>query len=260
MGMQGPVDVLVTRRELSHRSTVVRPRLWSAGVPQDELCRVADGLSVVSPGFACLQLARRASLVRTVLLASELCGTFSACPVPACVQAVLQKLVDKRALPRLDGWAPCLDAKGKITDLWSRRALATPSELRRIAESSGSLGGTSRLLEATRLLEPGTASPFEVQTGVILGFSRRRGGEGQAGFVHNQRIALTPEARALARRTSCYCDPYWEEGLGLECQSAIVHNVGGSYLSDADRTAALELMGVKVLPATYGQLTTEACE
>lgn len=85
----------------------------------------------------------------------------------------------------------------------------------------------------TRLVNAGAASPFEAKAGVILGFSCRRGGEEQGGFVHNQRIALTSEARALARRFSCYCDPYWSEGLDLKCQSRLVHDVGSSFLSVA---------------------------
>ncbi len=104
---------------------------------------------------------------------------------------------------------------------------------------------------------PGAASPFEAQTGVILGFSRQRGGEGHTGFSHNRRIALSREARALARRASCYCDLYWDEGLDLECQSKLAHASGSGYLSDADRATALELMGISVLPVTYAQLTTE---
>lgn len=256
--MEGPVDVLVTRREQTRRATIVRPRLWSAGVPQGELSRISDDLRVVSPGFALLQLARRASLARTVLLAAELCGSFAVYSAPECLREVLQRLVDANLLPRMGGWEPCLDREGKLTDLWSRKPLVTPADLRRIAEQSPSPGGRERLLEAARLVTPGAASPFEARAGIILGFSRRRGGEGQDGFAHNQRIALTPEARALAGRLSCYCDLYWREGLDLECQSRLAHDVGSSFLSDSDRTAALKLIGVEVLPVTYRQLKNEA--
>lgn len=254
--MEGPVDVLVTSRTQSRRATVVRPRLWSAGVPAAELRRVAEGLQVVSPAFGLLQLARRATLERTVLLASELCGSFAVYAPSACLREVLQELARAGALPRMGGWAPCPDREGAITDLWTRRPLVTPDDLRRVASESESSGGRARLLQAAELVVPGAASPFEVSCGVILGFSRRRGGEGQAGFVHNRRVALSAEARALARRASCYCDLYWDEGVDLECQSRLAHDAASSYLSDADRAAALELMGVRVLPVTYGQLTS----
>ena len=221
------------------------------------MTRISDGVGVVGPAQALLQIASRASPVQTVLLATELCGTFSVYDAPECVREVLQTLIEGQRLPRLDGWWPCLDEKGQLTNLWTRRPLVSKQGLIRAGESASGRRGRTRLLRAAELVVPGAASPFEAQAGVILGFSRRLGGEGHAGFVHNRRIVLSREARALARRASCYCDLYWDEGLDLECQSKLSHATGEGYLSDADRAAALELMGVTVLPATYAQLTTE---
>lgn len=257
VGAEEPVDVLVTRREQSRRATLVRPRFWRSGVPESCVTRISEGVGVVGPAQALLQIASRASLVQTVLLATELCGTFSVYDAPECVREVLQSLIKDRLLPRLDGWWPCLDEKGRLTDLWTRRPLVSKQGLIRAGESATARRGRTRLLRAAELVVPGAASPFEAQTGVILGFSRRLGGEGHTGFAHNRRIVLSREARALARRASCYCDLYWDEGLDLECQSKLSHATGEGYLSDADRAAALELMGVTVLPVTYAQLTTE---
>lgn len=193
-----------------------------------------------------------------MLLASELCGTFAVFVTPDCVREVLQGLVERRRLPRIDGWSPCLDENGLITDLWSRRPLASPGELLSLAEHAEARNGRARLTEAARLVTPGAASPFEVRTGVLLGFPRSRGGEGHTGFSHNRRVALTPEARRLAGRASCYCDLYWDEGVDVECQSALAHGSAAGYLSDSDRTTALGLMGIAVVPVTYPQITTEA--
>lgn len=257
VGMEEPVDVLITRREQSRRATLIRPRLWSSGIPGSGVALIADELGVLLPEYSLLQLASRASLVQTVLLATELCGSFSVYDAPACVQEVLQTLVNERRLPRLNGWSPCLDDEGQITSLWTRRPLVSRDGLLKVAEEAPCRNGRARLMEAASLMVPGAASPFEAQTGVILGFSRKRGGEGHAGFSHNRRIALSREARALARRASCYCDLYWDEGLDLECQSKLAHASGSGYLSDADRATALELMGISVLPVTYAQLTSE---
>lgn len=257
-GLDGPIDVLVTRRTQSRRATLVRPRVWASGVPESELRRVDDAVRVVSPAFSLLQLAARTNLTRTVLLASELCGTFAVFVTPDCVREVLQGLVERRRLPRIDGWSPCLDENGLITDLWSRRPLASPEELLSLAEHAEARNGRARLAEAARLVTPGAASPFEVRTGVLLGFPRSRGGEGHTGFSHNRRVALTPEARRLAGRASCYCDLYWDEGVDVECQSALAHGSAAGYLSDSDRTTALGLMGIAVVPVTYPQITTEA--
>lgn len=257
VGMGEPVDVLITRREQSRRSTLIRPRLWSSGIPGSGVALIANDLGVVLPEYSLLQLASRASIVRTVLLATELCGSFSVYEAPACVREVLQTLVNEKRLPKLDGWSPCLDSEGQITNLWTRRPLVSRDGLLKVAEEASCRNGRARLKEAADLMVPGAASPFEAQTGVILGFSRQRGGEGHTGFSHNRRIALSREARALARRASCYCDLYWDEGLDLECQSKLAHASGSGYLSDADRATALELMGISVLPVTYAQLTTE---
>lgn len=166
-------------------------------VSEEELTRLRQG---------CAQLASRASIVRTVLLATELCGSFSVYEAPACVREVLQTLVNEKRLPKLDGWSPCLDSEGQITNLWTRRPLVSRDGLLKVAEEASCRNGRARLKEAADLMVPGAASPFEAQTGVILGFSRQRGGEGHTGFSHNRRIALSREARALARRASCYCD------------------------------------------------------
>ena len=73
-------------------------------------------------------------------------------------------------------------------------------------------------------------------------------------FTFNKKIPLTRDAQLLAQRNNCYCDLYWESGLDVECQSSLVHQNEGSFLSDSDRTAALRRMGIDVLPITYGQL------
>lgn len=257
MGMDAPVDVLVTRRSQSRRATLVRPRLWSAGIPEQGIARVSDGLGVALPAYALLQVAARATLVQTVLLATELCGSFAVYRPPECVGAVLQGLLEAGGLPRMGGWYPCVDREGRLTELWSRPPLIGAEDLTRAAAESQCRNGRTRLLEAAKLVVPGAASPFEARTGVLLGFPRRRGGEGHAGFEHNRRIALSPEACAVARRSSCYCDLWWDEGLDLECQSLLAHGSGEGFLSDSDRAMALELMGIAVLPVTYAQLTSE---
>lgn len=115
VGMGEPVDVLITRREQSRRSTHIRPRLWSPGIPGSGVAPIANELGVLLPEYSLLQLASRASLVRTVLLATELCGSFSVYDAPACVREVLQTLANEKRLPKLNGWSPCLDNEGQIT-------------------------------------------------------------------------------------------------------------------------------------------------
>ena len=254
---KAPIDILVHESKHCHRSTLIRPRLWSAELPVGALTQIASDAYVTSPAFTLLQLAATNNLTRTVLLASELCGSFSVFKAPAPIARVLQQLIDRRALPEIDGWRPALK-DGRLTDLWTRPPLIDPADLRMIAAASDARNGKATLSKAAELVVPGAASPLEVQTGVLLGFPRRLGGEGISGFRHNERVGLSSEAKTLAKRDYCSCDLYWDDGLDIECQSAQYHSNLEDYLSDSERAAALKLMGVEVLPVTYSQLAEEA--
>ncbi len=253
-----PVDVLTRSSSELRGSAVIRPRLWSSDIAPGGLTRVTDDLLVASPAFALQQLATRASLARTTMLASEICGTFSAYHAPAPMQRFLQRQIDRGRLPAYGGWSPCISPSGKLTDLWRRPPLATPDEIARFAELSDSPRGKRQLLRAAKLVSPNAASPFEVRAGMLLGLPRRLGGEGLGGFEHNKRVELSGRARMLADQDCCYGDLVWDQLLDLECQGAEFHDNARSYLSDSERIGALELMGYRVLPVTHDQIADPA--
>lgn len=260
-----PVDVLVDRPGQRRPSALVSPRVWSGPVPDGALERIGDDLWVTSPAFTLLQLATRLSLPRLAMVASELCGTFSAYECPDAVRELLERLREEGRLARFGSWAPSFGRDGRLSELWSRPPLVTPDELARFAGSPELRGvrGRRRLAEAARLVVPGAASPLEVRTAVLLGWPRELGGEGLSGFSHNARVELRGEARRVARRSVCYCDLYWPGGerggaLDLECQSGEFHASEASLLSDADRSTALKLMGVEVVEVTWATLSHEA--
>ena len=252
--MDLPVDMLVGHERDRRSSSFVKTTLYKGALPRGAVRGIDEDLSVTSPAFTMLQLARSASLQRTVLLASELCGCYAVYHAPAPVACQLQKMIRRHRLPGVDGWRPCLTADGQLTDLWSRPPLVEPSELIDMAVQSDSLDGKKRLTRAAELVKPMAASPFETQAGALLGLPKLLGGAGLGGFTHNEKVELTPDARLLARRDCCYCDLFWPDGLDVECQSALYHNNVDGYLSDSDRAAALSLVGVDVLPLTYDQM------
>lgn len=253
-----PIDVLVKSSSEAHRSSIVRQRQWKHDVAPGALMPIADELAVASPAFALQQLAARASLVRTIMLASEACGSFSIYRAPAPLARFLQRKIDIGCLPNYGGWSPCITPSGKLTDLWSHKPFTTPEELSIFARLSDSDRGRKRLLRAAELVRPNAASPFEAQTGMLLGLPKRLGGEGLGSFEHNKRIELSGQARLLADKDCCYGDLVWDQCLDLECQGAKFHDNSESYLSDSERTGALELMGYRVLPTTYNQIADPA--
>lgn len=253
----GPFDVLCSHKGEVRESQLVKPRLWSSALPVGAVREATDALGVTSPEFTLQQLAAHESLERAVLLATELCGSFSVFHVPEPMAGIIQRLCDAKQLPAVGGWAPCLDANGKLTDLWSHDPLTTPSDLLHLAQTTDSARGRERLARAAKLVVPGAASPFEAQAGILLGLPMRYGGAGLGGFEHNARIGFTPDATLIAQRGCCYCDLYWDEGLDLECHSKTWHAERDSQLSDFTRETALDLMGVDVIPVTYDQLSSK---
>lgn len=260
-GFRGPVDVLAPSREDRRPSEVARPRLWSEPVPSDQLFPAGQGTLVVVPALALRQVAVRATPVRTALLLGELLGSFSAYQPPAPMGELLQELADASALVRYQGWQAGVDNDGRLTGLWSHPPLLTPSAVSGQLEKATTRRGVSKVRAGLELARPNAASPFEVQAGMLLGTSVRRGGEGLGRFSHNRRVALGPRAARVARRSACFCDLFWEaedtpsgRAVDVECQSAAHHFGTRSTARDADRATALQMMGVEVVQLTYAQL------
>lgn len=248
-----PLEVLVSGAKACHSSSIIKPRVWKAELSLGSREPISDDIFVTSPAFTLLQLAPHLSLAQTVLLASELCGTFAIYKCPAPIKSHLEKLHAEGRLFDYEGWKPSF-IHGGLSDLWTHEPLIHPTDLEKIASDSPIRNGKSKLIAAARLTTPNAASPFEIQAGVLLGFPKALGGEGHEGFAHNVKVTLSPDARALAQRDHCYCDLMWDERLDLECQSTRYHNDKDSFLSDSDRTTALRLMGIDVLPVTFSQL------
>ena len=253
----GPFDVLSTYKGEVRESQLVKPRLWSSPLPMGAVRQATDTMGVTSPEFTLQQVAAHESFVRAVVLATELCGSFSVFHTPEPIAGIIQRLCKSNRLPSVGGWSPCLDSNGSLTDLWTRDPLTTPAELQRLARTTDSPRGRDQLARAAKYVVGGSASPFEAQVGILLGLPARYGGAGLGGFVHNKRVGFTPDAALMAQRDCCYCDLYWDEGLDLECHSKTWHAARDSQLSDFTRETALDLMGIDVVPVTYDQLASK---
>lgn len=249
-----PLDILAQDRGSRRSSSLLKTVFWNGELPVGATRQITDDLDVTSPAFTMVQLAAKLGLERTLPLASELCGSYAVYDPPTPIKAELQRIANRGRLGTFQGWRPCLDANGKVTELWSRDPLTTPQELLEMAHLSQGHRGSKTLQKVAELVTPLAASPFETQAGLLLGLPERFGGEGFAGLSHNEKIELHRDARLVGQRDCCYCDIYWPNGLDIECQSALYHDNLDGFLSDADRTAALSLMGVNVLPLTYPQL------
>ncbi len=250
----GPIDILTTT-SIGHASTLVRAHGLSGEIVPGMLVSIADDTQVTSVEFTLQQLVTRIGVEKAVMLGEELCGSFAVYRPPRLIRAFLQSMLDRRGMPRLGGWAPFVDVNGRLSDLWTRPPLTSPRSISAFAARTGQCRGRALLAEAASLIVSNAASPFEVRVGILLGFSRRRGGEGYGGFHYNQEVPLSRDACLLSQKSHCRCDLYWEHAaLDLECQSSLAHENARSYLSDSNRAAALGSMGINVLPVTYEQI------
>ena len=257
-----PVDVLVDSPGARRGSRLLRPHVLGPDLSEGEVVPLAPWLSLTSPALTLLQLASRLSLPRLVMAASEFCGSFSVYRPPDPLRELIEELAADSGVPVMGGWRPSFDGEGHLTDVWSRPPLTTPEQLGALAGRAAGRRGCRALARAAELVVADAASPFEVQTGMLLGLGPELGGEGHGGFAHNGRLALDARARSLACQSVCYCDLLWsaKEGrraLDVECQSAAFHAGERPRLSDAERALALQSMGVEVLFVTYAQIASE---
>ena len=169
VALSPPVDLLVCHASERSASTLVRPRLCAAPPEPDGWRQVAPGIGVASPLFSLQQIAARCSLARTVMLASELCGSFSVYVPPEPVRSLLQRLIDEGRLPRVSNWSPTLDHNGRLTELWTRPPLATPEQIRDVgidvvSVTYGQLASPARFDALAQLIAQKLGMPWRERT------------------------------------------------------------------------------------------------
>lgn len=217
--------------------------------------------SVASPLYTLLTIAPYVSRIELLMIAYEFCGNFSVFSPNARSEYILNSAYQQGMIPLGAGWTRVKDTKGRDTNLWKRDPLITMEELVAFSKKTAGMRGSQNLRWAAERMTGVCASPFEAQASMLFGLSRRLGGMGLS-FENNARIVLTKEARAIYNHPCCYADIYIEgtdahPPLDIECQGQSVHDGEAAILSDSDRLAALESMGIQVVPITYRQLSNE---
>lgn len=248
-----PIDTLVP--EHSHRTgaDLYNPISWTGELPKESLIEVDGAGKLTSPEFTLFTMARSVPMLELALAMYEFCGEFSVYAPSEEVEAALAYA------PR--GWRRVNDSRGRGTNLWMRPPLTTVERIRSFADSVGGRRGIRAFNTAAGLVCGVVRPPMEAQAALLLSAPRPMGGYGLE-VQTNRIIRLTPEARKLAQRDYCIADLYLESPDGtkvidIECQGAAVHAGELASESDADRTTALEAMGLDVLLLSYGQMASQ---
>lgn len=253
-----PLHRLVfSHNELSN-GKLFRDHFWSGECPFGSIWEHGLGVNVTSPAMTLLGLASAIIFPQLLMAVYEMCGGFAVFRPSETIEEAMRKYWHGGS-ERLGFWKRVMSTKGVPTSLWMRPPLLDLDELKRFASEVAGHRGARPLAEAAELMTGPCDSPFEVQTSLLLGLPRRLGGMGFTDIENNKVIRLSSDARALCGKSTCRADIYLEgNGLAgpvdIECQGAMVHDSGESAISDSRRTAALQSMGIDVVPVTFDQV------
>lgn len=254
-----PLHRLVfSRNELSN-GKLFRDHFWSGECPFGSIWEHELGASVTSPAMTLLGLASAITFPQLLMAVYEMCGGFAVFRPSEAIEEALRKYWHGGS-ERLGFWKRVMSTKGAPTSLWMRPPLLDLDELKRFASEVAGHRGARPLAEAAELMTGVCDSPFEVQTSLLLGLPRRLGGMGFTDIENNKVIRLSSEARSLCGKSECRADVYLgardsARPVDIECQGAVVHDSGESAISDSRRIAALQSMGIDVVPVTFDQIS-----
>ena len=222
-------------------------------------CENEMSVTLTSPLYTLLTMASYVPETHLLMAMYEFCGNFTVYDPPDDIQTALDAARGTNLSSRYGGWEQVRDTRGNPTSLWRRPPLIEIDELKRFAETTAGMRGHKKFLRAASAVTGITSSPFEVRASIRFGLSRRLGGEGLSGFVNNQGIRLTTQAFHLAKQNTCYADIFFDETadhgpVDIECHGHSIHDGSTKGGLDANRTLALQSMGIEVVLLTHEQL------
>lgn len=256
--LHAPLHRLVFTRAQSGSRSLFKSHLLTQEPPPGSFRQTEHGFDVTSPEFTLLSLATQVSRNQLLMACYEMCSSFAVFTPCERTQQQLDEAISLKFIPPDCGWKRIVDTKGNDTNLWKRAPLLSAADIAAFAKQAAGLRGVKQLRWAAERMAGQTASPFEVQTSMLVSLPRDEGGLG-IGITNNARIPLSEAARSLYDKTCCYADILIESvtdsmGVILECQGRSAHDSEAASLSDAERTTALTNMGYDVIQITYGQI------
>ena len=260
LGLLCPIDILTADRRLQGKRDSVRLHLWSNEQPPGMFCENEMDVTLTSPLYTLLTMAPHIPETHLLMAMYELCGDFTVYDPPDDIQAALDASRGLHLSNYHGGWEQVRDTRGNPTSLWRRPPLIEIEKLQYFAKSTAGMRGHKKFLRAAMSVTGVVSSPFEARASIRLGLSRRLGGEGLSGFVNNQEIRLTSEAFHLAKQNTCYADIFFEATdehgpIDIECHGHSIHDGNTKGGLDANRTLALQSMGIEVVLLTHEQLS-----
>lgn len=204
-----PIHRLVRARSAVNSGTTYQSHLVGGELPFGCIQETDHGFLLAGPELTLLTMAPSIDRVELLMATYELCGSFSVFQPTVQAESLLKEAADQGFIPENAGWKRVVDTKDAQTSLWKRDPMTGPESLRSFLDQTKGLRGSKNLAWAIDRVTGTCASPFEVQASILLGLSRRLGGEGLP-IQNNHRIRLNRQAQTLYGHDHCFADIYIE--------------------------------------------------
>lgn len=218
-----PLQLLAPSKTARSTSCRVHTTVCGDELPSGSFVKGNAYVSISTPEFVFVQMARELSLVELVELGMELCGTYRL----ACEH---------------------------YSTRYKMPVLTTPARLRDYIKRASGMRGTKLARAALNYVLPGSASPMETVLYLLLCLPRRLGGYAFPKPALNKEVKIMASGRRFTLRKSSYPDLYWKaKKLDLEYHGS-THEEVESRAEDSMRRKALERMGYDVYELTYPEI------
>ncbi len=173
-----PLHRFVFSREQVGSRSLFKSHLLTQEPPPGSFRQTEHGFDVTSPEFTLLSLATQVSRSQLLMACYEMCGSFAVFKPCERTQQQLDEAISLKLIPPSCGWERANDTKGNDTNLWKRTPLLTAADIAAFAKQAAGLRGVKQLRWAAERMTGQTASPFEVQTSILISLPRDEGGLG----------------------------------------------------------------------------------
>lgn len=220
---QLPINLLVDSKQFPRNSEQFECYTRSSTLPVGSLVKINEEIFVVTPELCFAQMATQLNREKLVLLAFELCGTYS----------VLSEGLT----------------------LYNCAPQTNPEKLKAYLVQATNMNGVKQAKEALSFVLSNSASPMESILTVLLTFPHNKGGYLLPEPSLNFRIYPSYGEKDFASQQFFSCDLYWpKEKVGLEYDSNLFHTGAERMTKDSQRRDQLAGMNLTVFTITTAQI------
>lgn len=213
------IDILVPFVSQRCRTRGTRSHVFGRLIREEMIAQVAEGVWVTNAALTFVQAAAWADPLELLEFGYEACGSY------------------ETSLGAGDAYR-------------TRPALATRADITGYLGLLGGANGVCRARRTFSLVREGSRSPMETALAIMLALPRAQGGMGLADFSMNHRVDMPASMRTAFSSSFLELDLYFPKaGLALEYDGES-HAELKRRTHDADRVAALSMLGIRVRTIT----------